>query len=134
MDSKSVSKFASPAPSAAPRASTKRTVLAGGLVAFLVVGGAAALGYKFVDSKIKRIEDLGKRLNDLSVAKGDVESLLRRMRLRVDDLENHLFDGEGDSQGDDVGEEDVGEEDDDDDEEEITFIRPMPKNKKSRTT
>ena len=79
MDSKTVSKFASPSPSPrAPSSSSKKTVLAGGLVAFLVVGGAAALGYRFVDSKIKRIEDLGKRLNDLSVAKGDVESLLRR--------------------------------------------------------
>lgn len=130
MESKSVSKFASPAPTAAPPGvSSRKTVLAGGLVAFLVVGGAAALGYRFVDSKIKRIEDLGKRLNDLSVAKGDVESLLRRMRVRVDDLESRLYD---DDETEAEAEVDDAPAVVDDDEDEITFIRPMSKNKKPR--
>lgn len=107
-------------------------------MAFLVVGGAAALGYRFVDSKIKRIEDLGKRLNDLSVAKGDVESLLRRMRVRVDELESRLYDDDADDASvvadDDAAPATTDDADDaaDDDEDEITFIRPMSKNKRPR--
>ena len=103
--------------------------LAGGLFVFLLVGGAAGLAYRYVNSKVKQVESLGQRLSDLAVDKADVESLVRSMRKRIERLEaaddddddattitmpEDGADGDGDDQ----------DEDPDGDDDEITFIRP----------
>lgn len=117
--------------------------MAGAAVAFLLVGGMAAVGYKYFQGKMQRIEEMTQRMDALGVAKEDVESVLARINKRLEALEygdEYVEGARGGGGGDECMSEisefsqpsqDGGGDQDEGDE--ITFLRPRPvkKSKKS---
>lgn len=114
--------------------------MAGAAVAFLLVGGMAAVGYKYFQGKMQRIEEMTQRMDALGVAKEDVESVLTRINKRLEALE-YGDEYEEKARGGDESMSEISEfsqpsQDggaDEDEGDEITFLRPRPvkKSKKS---
>ena len=113
--------------------------MAGAAVAFLLVGGMAAVGYKYFQGKMQRIEEMTQRMDALGVAKEDVESVLTRINKRLEAIEygdEYVERARGGGGGEECIEFSQPSQDgggDQDEGDEITFLRPRPvkKSKKS---